>query len=121
MFSHIKDNKGDANVSKMVIIAIVFVVGAILLVMFTSAFRGPIGHWFETVVLDWFDHEGKNGEFQYSNPFEQSDDEDQNSSSSNDGNDTAPTIPEIDNDDTDILPTIPEQGATMPDELPELP
>ena len=61
MFRHLKDNKGDANVSKMTLIAIVFVVGAILLILITSAFRNPINRWFETVTKDWF--ADKNGEF----------------------------------------------------------
>ena len=68
MFRHLKDNKGDANVSKMVLIATVFVVGAILLVLITSAFRNPINRWFEKVSNDWFASE--NGEFNLmNNPF----------------------------------------------------
>ena len=33
---------------------IVFVVGAILLVLVTSAFQNPIKTWFETTVKAWF-------------------------------------------------------------------
>lgn len=58
---HLTGNKGDANISKMTLIAIIFVVGAILLVMTTSAFRGPINRWFSTVTNDWFASE--NGMF----------------------------------------------------------
>ena len=65
---HLQSNRGDANVSKMTIIAIVFVVGAILLIMTTSAFRNPINRWFGKVTAGWFADE--NGEFAYS-PFEQ--------------------------------------------------
>ena len=59
--SHLHDNKGDANVSKMTIIAIAFVVGAILLTLTTSAFRNPINRWFSNVTAQWFD--STNGEF----------------------------------------------------------
>lgn len=58
---HLSNNKGDANVSKMTLIAIVFVVGAILLVLTTSAFRNPINRWFEKVTTGWFANE--NGMF----------------------------------------------------------
>lgn len=58
---HITNHQGDANVSRMTMIAIVFVVGAILLVMTTSAFRNPINRWFSKVSNDWFASE--NGEF----------------------------------------------------------
>lgn len=58
---HLSNNKGDANVSKMTLIAIVFVVGAILLVLTTSAFRNPINRWFEKVTTGWFANE--NGAF----------------------------------------------------------
>ena len=61
---HIANHQGDANVSRMTMIAIVFVVGAILLVMTTSAFRNPINRWFKTVSNDWFD--GANGEYNLS-------------------------------------------------------
>ena len=52
--SHIQDNAGDSNVSKMVIVATSFVVGAILLIMVSSAFQGPIHTWFSNVTEDWF-------------------------------------------------------------------
>lgn len=67
---HMRNNAGDTNVSKMIMVAIVFVVGAILLVMVTSAFRGPIDRWFETVVVDWFDNNGNNGGYSYDNGLE---------------------------------------------------
>ena len=65
--NHIRNNKGDSNVSKMTIIAIVFVVGAILLVLTTSAFRGPIHNWFSKVTTGWFADE--NGMFEADNAF----------------------------------------------------
>ena len=52
--AHLADNRGDENISKMIWVAIVFVVGAILLIILTSAFEGPIRSWFESVVADWF-------------------------------------------------------------------
>ena len=67
MFKHIRDNKGDANVSKITMVAIVFVVGAILLVLTTSAFRNPINRWFEKVTTGWFASE--NGMYEADNPF----------------------------------------------------
>lgn len=65
--NHFKNHSGDANVSRMTLIAIVFVVGAILLVLTTSAFRSPINHWFETVTKDWFANE--NGMFEADNQW----------------------------------------------------
>ena len=67
MFKHLKNNRGDANVSKMTLVAIIFVVGAILLVMTTSAFRGPINRWFEKVTTGWFTD--SNGMFEADNAF----------------------------------------------------
>lgn len=68
--SHLQNNSGDTNVSKMIMIAIVFVVGAILLIMVTSAFRGPVKRWYETVANDWFDQDGNNGGYSYDNGLE---------------------------------------------------
>ena len=65
--AHLADNRGDENISKMIWVAIVFVVGAILLIMVTSAFRGPIKRWYEKVVTDWFDTAGNNGGYSYDN------------------------------------------------------
>lgn len=62
-----RNNSGDANVSKMTLIAIVFVVGAILLVLTTSAFRGPIHNWFSKVTNGWFADE--NGMFEADNAW----------------------------------------------------
>lgn len=64
---HLRNNKGDANVSKMTIIAIAFVVGAILLVLTTSAFRNPINRWFDKVQASWFADE--NGMYEADNKF----------------------------------------------------
>lgn len=52
--AHLADNRGDENISKMIWVAIVFVVGAIMLIMISSAFKGPIKDWFEGVVTNWF-------------------------------------------------------------------
>ena len=65
--NHINNNRGDANVSKMTLIAIAFVVGAILLVLTTSAFKNPINNWFEKVSASWFADE--NGNFAYNDPY----------------------------------------------------
>ena len=65
---HLQDNSGDANVSKMTMIGIIFVVGAICLVLVTTAFRNPINRWFSNVTNGWFD--SANGEFNLmDNPF----------------------------------------------------
>ena len=68
--NHLRDNCGDENISKMIWVAIVFVVGAILLIMVTSAFRGPVKRWYETVANDWFDQDGNNGGYSYDNGLE---------------------------------------------------
>ena len=63
--NHFKNHSGDANVSRMTLIAIVFVVGAILLVLTTSAFRQPINNWFDKVTASWF--KDSNGMFEADN------------------------------------------------------
>ena len=67
LFKHMRSNSGDSNVSKMTIIAIAFVVGAILLVLTTSAFRNPINRWFGKVTNGWFAEE--NGMYEADNKF----------------------------------------------------
>ena len=67
LFKHMRSNSGDSNVSKMTIIAIAFVVGAILLVLTTSAFRNPINRWFDKVTNGWFAEE--NGMYEADNRF----------------------------------------------------
>lgn len=52
--AHLADNRGDENISKMIWVAIVFVVGAIMLLMVTNAFKGPIKNWFDSVINNWF-------------------------------------------------------------------
>ena len=59
----ITNNTGDENITKMVWVAIVFIVGAILLVMVSTAFNGPIHDWYQKVIRGWFDKGGGNGEF----------------------------------------------------------
>ena len=60
--AHLADNRGDENISKMIWVAIVFVVGAILLLMITSAFNGPIKTWYNNVIDGWFN--SANGGFE---------------------------------------------------------
>ena len=60
---HLKDNSGDENTSKMTWVAIVFVIGAILLLLTTTAFKEPIQNWYETTVIEWFN--GENGQYSY--------------------------------------------------------
>ena len=64
---HITNHQGDANVSKITLVAIVFVVGALLLVMITSAFRNPVNRWFDKVQASWF--ADRNGMFEADNPM----------------------------------------------------
>jgi hypothetical protein len=52
--AHLSDNRGDENISKMIWVAIVFVVGAILLLLITAAFDGPIKDWFKGIIDGWF-------------------------------------------------------------------
>lgn len=65
LVQHLHDNKGETNVSKMVLVAIVFVVGVVLLVMTTSAFKGPIANWWQARAEDWF--ADSTGKFAYEN------------------------------------------------------
>ena len=67
LLQHFRNNQGDSNVSKMTIVAIVFVVGAILLVLTTSAFRNPVHNWFSKVTAGWFEEE--NGMYEADNKF----------------------------------------------------
>ena len=55
--AHLADNSGDENISKMIWVAIVFVVGAILLVIVTSAFKGPIKNWYVKTINEWFNND----------------------------------------------------------------
>ena len=52
--THLADNRGDENVSKMIWIAIAFIVGAILLAIVTAAFNGQIKTWFNGLINSWF-------------------------------------------------------------------
>lgn len=67
IFQHLRGNSGDANTSKLIFVAIAFVVGAILLVLITSGFRGPIHGWFCSVTNGWFND--NNGMFEADNPW----------------------------------------------------
>ena len=62
---HLKENSGDENISKMTWVAIVFVIGAILLLLTATAFKGPIQEWYNGVVSEWFAQE--NGEYSFDN------------------------------------------------------
>ena len=57
------DNSGDENISKMIWVCIVFTVGAILLLMVTSAFENEIKTWYKSVIKSWFDESGMNGKY----------------------------------------------------------
>lgn len=54
VISHLRDNSGDENISKMIWIAIVFVVGAFLLLTITTAFKNVIGTWYNNTIDGWF-------------------------------------------------------------------
>ena len=58
------DNSGDENISKMIWVCIVFTVGAILLLMVTSAFENEIKTWYKSVITSWFDGSGLNGKYE---------------------------------------------------------
>lgn len=60
---HLSNNNGDENVSKMTLVAIVFVVGAILLLLITTAFKEPIQNWYNNTIDEWFNEE--NGQYSY--------------------------------------------------------
>lgn len=60
---HLSDNHGEENTSKMAWVAIVFVVGAILLLLTTTAFKQPIQDWYNNVIAEWFHDE--NGQYSY--------------------------------------------------------
>lgn len=53
--THLADNRGDENITKMIWIVIVFVVGAILLGLVTGVFNGVVTEWFNGIFEDWFD------------------------------------------------------------------
>ena len=58
------DNSGDENISKMIWVCIVFTVGAILLLMVTSAFEIEIKTWYKAVIKSWFNEgDGMNGKY----------------------------------------------------------
>lgn len=61
--NHLLENSGDENVSKMTWVAIIFVVGAILLLLTTTAFKEPIQNWYKDTVAEWFN--GENGQYSY--------------------------------------------------------
>ncbi len=70
IYAHLCDNRGDENITKMIWIAISFVVGAILLALIVGAFKGPVSSWYEGVIKSWFnsDESGLNGAYQSSEP-----------------------------------------------------
>lgn len=60
----LKDNRGDENVSKLIWVCIVFTVGAILLLLITTAFQGQISNWYKAVIDSWFNEgTGMNGKY----------------------------------------------------------
>lgn len=52
--NHLADNSGDENISKLIWVVIVFVVGAILLGLVYSAFSTEIAAWYKGMISDWF-------------------------------------------------------------------
>lgn len=61
--SHLCDNDGLVATPNMILIAIAFVIGSIVLVTTTAAFKEPIQQWYETTVVEWF--AGENGQYSY--------------------------------------------------------
>lgn len=59
--SHLADNTGDENVSKLIWIVIVFVVGASLLAILADEFKadGKIGTWLGASMTTWFPGAGE--------------------------------------------------------------
>lgn len=60
---HLQENDGMVATPNMILIAIVFVTGSVVLVMTTSAFNGPINEWYTDTVEEWFTEE--NGQYSY--------------------------------------------------------
>lgn len=52
--AHLRDNTGDENITKMIWIVIVFVVGALLLGAVTGAFEDIVQPWLTNIFNDWF-------------------------------------------------------------------
>lgn len=65
MLQHLRDNTGDENLSKMISIAIVFVVGALVVGMMTWGMSGPVHNWSSHVVGGWYS-DGSNEQDQFS-------------------------------------------------------
>lgn len=63
MHNHLLDNRGDESTARLTWIAIVFVVAAIILIIMTSSFEGPILQYTENVNNDWFN--ANTGDYQY--------------------------------------------------------
>lgn len=51
---HLLNNNGDESTSKMMWVAIAFVIGAILLLLTTTAFQEPVQTWYNNVIAEWF-------------------------------------------------------------------
>lgn len=64
--THLVDNRGDENVSKMIWVAIAFIVGAILLAIITAAFNGKITEWYNDLIAKWFTSDALNSKPQVS-------------------------------------------------------
>lgn len=60
---HLLDNNGDQSTSKMTLVAIIFVVGAILLLLTTTAFKEPIQNWYRDTIAEWFAED--NGQYSF--------------------------------------------------------
>jgi hypothetical protein len=66
MRNHLLDNRGDESTARLTWIAIVFVVAAIILIIMTSSFEGPVLQYTENVNNDWFN--ANTGDYQYQDP-----------------------------------------------------
>lgn len=65
--AHLRAKSEDENVSKMIWVVTIFVVGAILLSLIAAAFNEQIAEWYDNVVDNWF--EPDNGEYYVENGY----------------------------------------------------
>ena len=66
MRNHLRDNRGDESTARLTWVAIVFVVAAIILIIMTSSFEGPILQYTENINNEWFN--ANTGDYQYQDP-----------------------------------------------------
>ena len=56
--NHLSDNHGDENISKMIWIMIIFMVGLVMYLLISNVFRGSISEWYTRIMDSWFGDEG---------------------------------------------------------------